>query len=52
MLALVAALLFLIALIFELASLALGPITATVLITAGLLCVALYLAGIGRRTWR
>jgi hypothetical protein len=52
MLALIAAILFLVALIFELAALALGPITATVLSTAGLLCVALYLAGVGRRTWR
>ena len=52
MLALIAAVLFLLALIMELASLALGPITATVLTTAGFLCVALYLAGIGRRTWR
>ena len=52
MLALIAAILFLVALIFELAALALGPITSTVLITAGLLCVALYLAGIGGRHWR
>jgi hypothetical protein len=52
MLALIAAILFLVALIFQLANIALGPITATVLITAGFLCVALYLAGIGRRTWR
>ena len=52
MLALIAAILFLVALIFELAAIALGPLTATVLSTAGLLCVALYLAGIGGRTWR
>ncbi|HTK66518.1 MAG TPA: hypothetical protein VL595_29345 [Pseudonocardia sp.] len=52
MLALIAAILFLIALIFELAAIALGPLTATVLTTAGLLCVALYLAGIGGRHWR
>lgn len=52
MLALIAAILFLVALIFELAAIALGPITATVLTTAGLLCVALYLAGIGGRHWR
>lgn len=52
MLALIAAILFLVALIFELAAIALGPLTATVLTTAGLLCVALYLAGIGGRHWR
>jgi hypothetical protein len=52
MLALIAAILFLIALIFELAAIALGPLTAQVFITAGLLCVALYLAGIGGRHWR
>jgi hypothetical protein len=52
MLALIAAVLFLLALIMELAALALGPLTATVLTTAGFVLVALYLAGIGKRTWR
>ncbi|HEY4004325.1 MAG TPA: hypothetical protein VGM60_03935 [Pseudonocardia sp.] len=47
MLAIVAAVLFLIALIVQLASLSLGVLTADVLITAGLLCVALHLAGVG-----
>lgn len=49
MLAIVAAVLFGIALIFELAGFGLGPISATVLVTAGLLCVALDLAGVGTR---
>jgi hypothetical protein len=49
MLAIVAAVLFLIALIFQLAGFALGPISGTVLVTAGLLCVALDLAGVGPR---
>ena len=37
---------------FELAAIALGPLTYTVLVTAGLFCVALYMAGIGGRSWR
>jgi hypothetical protein len=49
MLAIVAAVLFFIALIFQLVGFGLGPISATVLITAGLLCTALSLAGVGRR---
>ncbi len=48
MLAIVAAVLFLLALVFELANLALGPLDALVFITAGLLCLALQLAGVGR----
>jgi len=52
MLALIAAIFFLIALIFELASISLGSLTDQVFITAGLLCVALYMAGIGGRHWR
>jgi hypothetical protein len=52
MLAIIAAVLFLIALIFELAGIALGTLTDQVFITAGLLCVALYMAGIGGRHWR
>lgn len=49
MLAIVAAVLFLIALIFQLASIGLGVVSSTVLVTAGLLCLALHLAGIGGR---
>jgi hypothetical protein len=48
MLAIVAAVLFLIALIFELASVALGPLDALFFITTGLLCLALQFAGVGR----
>jgi hypothetical protein len=47
MLAIVAAVLFLIALILELVGFSLGVFTATVFVTAGLLCVALHLAGVG-----
>jgi hypothetical protein len=47
MLAIVAAVLFLLALIFELAGITLSVITATVLLTAGLLCLALFMAGVG-----
>lgn len=46
MLAIVAAVLFLIALIFQLAGITLSVITAPVLVTAGLLCLALHLAGV------
>ena len=50
MLALIAALLFLIALIVELIT---SPFSGyVVLITAGLLLLALYLGGVGPRTWR
>jgi hypothetical protein len=45
--AIIAAVLFGLALIFQLAGFALSVITAEVLITAGLLCVALHLAGVG-----
>ena len=48
LLAIVAAVLFLIALVFELASVTLGPLGALVFITAGLLCLALQLAEVGR----
>jgi hypothetical protein len=48
MLAIVAAVLFLIALVFELASLGFGSLDAFVFITAGLLCLALQFAGVGR----
>jgi hypothetical protein len=45
--AIIAAVLFGIALLFQLANISLAFITAEVLITAGLLCVALHLAGVG-----
>lgn len=56
MTAIVAAVLFGLALIFELTGVSVQIITSQVLIVAGLLCVALHLAGIGTRThtggWR
>jgi len=54
MLAIIAAVLFGLALIFELAGISLDIITSQVLVVAGLLCVALHLAGVGARTsgWR
>ena len=52
MLAIVAAVLFLIALVLELAIRALGVIDASVFITAGLLCLALHLAGVGSSSMR
>jgi hypothetical protein len=52
MLAIVAAVLFLIALVLELATLAFGVLDAFVLITAGLLCLALHLAGVGTSSMR
>ena len=52
MLALIGAVLFLVALILELAGISLGTLTDQVFVTAGLLCVALYMAGIGGRHWR
>jgi hypothetical protein len=45
--AIIAAVLFGLALLFQLLNLGFGPITAQLLITAGLLCVALHLAGVG-----
>lgn len=50
MLALVAAILFLIALIFIVAGISLGNLTATAFLVAGLLCLALYHAGVGPNT--
>jgi hypothetical protein len=48
MFALVAAVLFLLALVFELADFAMGGVlTATLLGTGGLLCLALHLMGLG-----
>lgn len=54
MFAVIAAVLFALALIFDLASTSLGVINATALMLAGLLCVALHLAGAaswGGRGW-
>lgn len=47
MIAIVAAVLFGLALIFELAGYSVSVVTPTTLSTAGLLCIALHLAGIG-----
>lgn len=47
MLAIAAAVLFGLALIFQLAGFALDIISSQVLIIAGLLCVSLHLAGVG-----
>ncbi len=55
MLAIVAAVLFAIALIFALAGIALGTLDFDAFIAAGLLCLALQLAGVGAgstRSWR
>jgi hypothetical protein len=49
MLAIVAAILFAIALIMDLAEVSAG-VAASAFVTAGLLCLALHLAGIGART--
>lgn len=47
MTAIIAAVLFGLALLFQLLGLGFGVLSAQVLITAGLLCVALHLAGVG-----
>ena len=47
MTAIIAAVLFALALLFQLLNASISVITADVLITAGLLCVALHLAGVG-----
>jgi hypothetical protein len=49
MLAAVAAVLFGLALLFELAGISVAVITGQLLVIAGLLCIALYLAGVGSR---
>jgi hypothetical protein len=49
MFAVVAAVLFGLALIFELAGITVSVITSSLLVTAGLLCLALYMAGVGAR---
>jgi len=51
MLAIVAAVLFGISLILQLVGLRFGPIGPEFLNTAGLLCAALFLAGIGTRAF-
>jgi hypothetical protein len=53
MFAIIAAVLFGLALIFDLAHTSLDVITVGVLVDAGLLCLALHLAGVGASTnWR
>ena len=52
MTAIIAAVLFGLALIFQLANFSLSVISSTVLVTAGLLCVALHLAGVGNTVQR
>ncbi len=47
MTAIIAAVLFALALLFQLLNVSISVITANVLITAGLLCVALHMAGVG-----
>jgi hypothetical protein len=49
MLAVVAAVLFGLALLFELVGISIEVITSSLLVTAGLLCLALYFAGVGSR---
>jgi hypothetical protein len=49
MLAVVAAVLFGLALLFQLVGISLQMITSTLLVTAGLFCLALYFAGVGAR---
>ena len=51
MTAIIGAVLFGLALLFQLAGISIEIITAEVLITAGLLCVALHLAGVGTRRY-
>jgi hypothetical protein len=52
MLAIVAAVLFGIALIFDLATISLGSLGSATFMLAGLLCLALHLAGVGSRSYR
>jgi hypothetical protein len=49
MLAVVAAVLFGLALLFELIGVSIEVITSSLLVTAGLFCLALYFAGVGSR---
>lgn len=50
MFAVIAAVLFLIALILQLVAVGLGPVSSSVLVTAGLLCLALDLVGVAPRS--
>jgi hypothetical protein len=52
MFAIIAAILFAIALILGLAGVGLGPVGPQTFTVAGLLCLALHLAGLGARTFR
>ena len=52
MFAIIAAVLFLISLIFQLAAITLGPVGSEFLNTLGFLFVALHLAGVGGRGFR
>jgi hypothetical protein len=56
MFAIIAAVLFALALIFDLTKTSVGDVSTNTLLLAGLLCVALHLAGIGTawrgRRWR
>jgi hypothetical protein len=49
MLAIVAAVLFGLALLFDLVGISIEVITSSLLVTAGLFCLALYFAGVGSR---
>lgn len=49
MLAVVAAVLFGLALLFQLVGISIQVITSTLLVTAGLFCLAMYFAGVGSR---
>lgn len=51
MFAIVAAVLFGLSLLLQLISVDLGILTPTLLLTAGLLCVALHMAGVGSRSY-
>ena len=52
MLAIVAAVLFAIALILDIAGVGLGPLGPSTVMLAGLLCLALQFAGVGARSYR
>jgi hypothetical protein len=55
MFAIIAAVLFAIALVFDLAGIVIGRLDTVAFLAAGLLCLALHLAGVGAgsmRSWR
>ncbi len=52
MFAIVAAVLFAVALILDIAGVGLGPLGPSTFMLAGLLCLALQLSGIGARSYR